>query len=53
MLSLAAYSDSSLVPISTVLDVIYALTWIAIGLELWGGLPTPAPSMPPARRKPS
>lgn len=43
---LAAYRDASLVGVTSIFVIVYCVTWIAVGLELLGGLPAPraAPS---------
>lgn len=44
VLGLAAYSNSGLIGISTLLILTYCLTWILMGLELLGGLPLNKPA---------
>ena len=46
LLGMAAYSDDSLVGIASVLVLAYCLTWVAIGVELLGGLPQARPVAP-------
>jgi hypothetical protein len=46
---MAAYNDDSLVGIASVLVLSYCATWVAIGLEVLGGLPRARPATHPSR----
>ena len=48
VVGLGAYKDNSLVGIATVAVLLYAATWIAIGLDLLRGLPQGRPVAPSA-----
>jgi hypothetical protein len=50
LLGMAAYNDDSLIGIASVLVFIYCATWIAIGLELLGGLPQAQPATRASRQ---
>ena len=46
---MAAYNDDTLLGIASVLVLVYCATWVAIGLELLGGLPQARPADHPSR----
>jgi len=47
-LGLAVYYDTSLAGVTAAFVLIYSVSWMAIGVSVFGGLPTPRPVRPKA-----